>query len=97
VTLIGETGAGRDISQPGPSVAHELEGPLEAQTHDVAMRRHADRLSEHACEVERTAPRNVGERADLDRLVEVRLDVVLTRRNTSALNVPFTRCSNLAV
>jgi hypothetical protein len=39
--------------------------------HHIAMRRHPDRASEHAGEVELAAPGYAGEGSDLDRLVQV--------------------------
>src|SRR4029077_3000673 len=75
-TLIGENRACRDFSQSGPPGAHENDGALQPHAHNITMRRHAHRLGEYASEVERAAPSDVGERANLDRLVKVRLDVV---------------------
>ena len=47
-----------------------------AQMYNIAVRREADTFDEHASEVERAAPGNVGESGDLDGLVQMRQDIV---------------------
>jgi hypothetical protein len=76
VTLVGKAGASGDFSQAGSPFANHLDRTSQSEMHDVTVRRQANRSGEHAREVERATPRNVCERSDLDRLIEVGNDIV---------------------
>ena len=76
VALVGEACGGRDFRQSMATVAHKLEGALQAQMHDIAVWSHADRSGEHARKVERAAAGNFSKRANLDWLVEMGNDIV---------------------
>jgi len=76
VALVGETRRSRDFGQARSSITHKLDRTLQSLMHHVTMRRHADRASEHACEVELAAPDDAGERGYLNRLVQMGHDVV---------------------
>ena len=76
VTLVGKARSRRDFSKAGSAVANQLDGALQSQMHDVTVRGHSDGSGEDAREVEGAAPRQSCERGDLDRLVQVRNDIV---------------------
>jgi DUF1009 family protein len=65
VALVGEACGGRDFSQAMATVAHQLKRALQAQMHDVAVRRHADRSRKDTCEVKRAATGDLGQLTSL--------------------------------
>jgi len=76
VALVGEACVCCDFSQAGPPLARQLDRTLQSQMHHVTMRRHADGSAENPREVERAASRQLCQRGDLDRLVQVSDNIV---------------------
>ena len=76
VTLVGEARASRDFRQAGSPVANELDRALQPQMHYITVRGHANGSGEHARELERATPGDVGKSGDLDGLVQMRQNVV---------------------
>ena len=77
MALVGKASASCDLGQARSPVPKELDRALQSQMHHITVRRHADRSSEYACEVEWAAPRDSRERGDFDRFVQVGNDVVI--------------------
>ena len=76
MALVGKARTCGDFGKAQSPVANELDRTLQSQMHDIAMRRDADGSREDPGEVKRAAPRYVGQRGDLDRLVEMGDDIV---------------------
>ena len=76
VALVGKAGAGSDFSQPRPTLPNKLDRTLQSEMHHVAMRGHADGSGKHPREMEWAACRNIRERLDPDRLIEMSGDVI---------------------
>src|SRR6202030_630745 len=76
VALGGKPGAGSDFSQPRPTLPNKLDRTLQSEMHHVAMRCHADGSGKHPREMEWAACRNIRERLDPDRLIEMSGDVI---------------------
>src|SRR5271169_2348458 len=73
---VGKPGPGSDFSQPRPTLPNKLDRTLQSEMHHVAMRGHADGSGKHPREMEWAAPRNIRERLDPDRLIEMSDDVI---------------------
>ena len=81
VRLIGETGAGRDLREGDIRGVEETPGTLEAQRHQMLVRRAAHRLLERAremCQRESGLPRE-----DVERELAVRLRIHQLEHATS--------------
>src|SRR6516164_5941890 len=76
MALVGKAGASRDLCQTGPPFPNKLDRALQSEMHDVTMRCHADGSGKHPREMEWAAPRNIRERLDPDRLIEMSDDVI---------------------
>jgi hypothetical protein len=76
VALVGKAGAGGDFSQPRPTLPNKLDRTLQSEMHHVAMRCHADGSGKHPREMEWAACRNIRERLDPDRLIEMSDDII---------------------
>jgi hypothetical protein len=76
VALVGKAGAGSDFSQPRPTLPNKLDCMLQSEMHQVAMRCHADGSGKHPREMEWAACRNIRERLDPDRLIEMSDDII---------------------
>jgi len=76
MALVSKAGASRDLGQTGFPFPNKLDRALQSEMHDVAMRCHADGSGKHPREMEWTAPCNIRERLDPDRLIEMSDDVI---------------------
>jgi hypothetical protein len=76
MALVGKACAHRDIGQAGSDMTNKLDRSLPSQMHDVAVRTDANESGEQPGEMERAAPRYLGERGDFDGLIDVSNHVI---------------------
>lgn len=97
VTLVRKAGICGDFGQARSSLPNTLDRSLQAQVHDVAVRRHADGSGKHAVEMEGTSTRKFRKCRDFYLLRKMSHDVALIRFSAHVPRVPRARLSGIDV
>src|SRR5262245_52958453 len=76
MALIGETGGSCNLGQRQFAIAHQLDGAAKAQVNDIAIGTDADLAAKYTRKMELAATAHSRQRGDIDRLIQMRHQVI---------------------